>query len=69
MEVSEFEIVAYNQPEITFRIVCSKGTYIRSLVRDMGDALGVGAYLSQLCRTRIGSYKLSDSIGVEEVTL
>jgi len=69
VEVSEFEIVAYNQPEVTFRIVCSKGTYIRSLVRDLGDTLGVGAYLSQLCRTRIGPYKLSDSIGVEEVTL
>ncbi len=68
VEVRIFEIVAYNQPEVTFRIVCSKGTYIRSLVRDMGDALGVGAYLSQLCRTRIGAYKLSDSIGVEEVT-
>lgn len=68
VEVTEFEIVRYNQPEVTFRIVCSKGTYIRSLVRDMGEALGVGAYLSQLCRTRIGPYKLSDSIGVEEVT-
>lgn len=67
VEVMEFEIVDYTQPEVTFRIVCSKGTYIRSLVRDMGAALGVGAYLSQLCRTRIGSYKLSDSIGVEEV--
>lgn len=68
VEVTEFEIIRYNQPEVTFRIVCSKGTYIRSLVRDMGEALGVGAYLSQLCRTRIGPYKLSDSIGVEEVT-
>ncbi|MBX2954783.1 MAG: tRNA pseudouridine(55) synthase TruB [Cyclobacteriaceae bacterium] len=68
VEVTEFEIIRYNQPEVTFRIVCSKGTYIRSLVRDMGEALGVGAYLSQLCRTRIGPYKLSNSIGVEEVT-
>lgn len=68
VEVTEFEIIAYKQPEVTFRIVCSKGTYIRSLVRDLGDSLGVGAYLSQLCRTRIGPYKLSDSLRVEEVT-
>ncbi|MBX2962701.1 MAG: tRNA pseudouridine(55) synthase TruB [Cyclobacteriaceae bacterium] len=67
VEVNEFEIIAHNQPEVSFRIVCSKGTYIRSLVRDLGEELGVGAYLSQLCRTRIGSYKLSDSLRVEEV--
>ncbi|MBX2945655.1 MAG: tRNA pseudouridine(55) synthase TruB [Cyclobacteriaceae bacterium] len=67
VEVAEFEIIAYQQPAVTFRIVCSKGTYIRSLVRDLGNSLGVGAYLSQLCRTRIGPYKLSDSVGVEEV--
>ncbi|MDH4057233.1 MAG: tRNA pseudouridine(55) synthase TruB [Cyclobacteriaceae bacterium] len=68
VEVSVFEITSVNLPEVTFRIVCSKGTYIRSLVRDMGDMLGVGAYLSQLCRTRIGPYKLEQSIPVEKVT-
>lgn len=67
VEITEFEIIAYQQPAVNFRIVCSKGTYIRSLARDLGNSLGVGAYLSQLCRTRIGPYKLSDSIGVEEV--
>ncbi|MBX2966188.1 MAG: tRNA pseudouridine(55) synthase TruB [Cyclobacteriaceae bacterium] len=69
VEVSVFDIVSYNQPVIEFRIVCSKGTYIRSLVRDLGEILGVGAYLSQLCRTRIGPYKLDDSLGLEEVTV
>lgn len=67
VEVAVFEITLVKLPEVTFRIVCSKGTYIRSLIRDIGDALGVGAYLSQLCRTRIGPYKLEDSIRIEDV--
>lgn len=67
VEINAFEIVSYEKPVIEFRIVCSKGTYIRSLVRDLGEKLGVGAYLSQLCRTRIGSYKLEDSLTLEEV--
>lgn len=45
-------------PAITLRIVCSKGTYIRALARDIGEALGSGAYLTALCRTRIGEYTL-----------
>ena len=49
-------------PTITLRIVCSKGTYIRALARDIGEALGTGAYLSGLVRTRVGDYRLSDSI-------
>jgi tRNA pseudouridine55 synthase len=65
--VSEFEITFIEKPVIGFRIVCSKGTYIRSLARDFGNELGVGAYLSELCRTRIGNYKLEQAISVEEV--
>jgi tRNA pseudouridine55 synthase len=65
--VTEFTITRVQYPEIDFRIVCSKGTYIRSLARDLGSILGVGAYLSQLCRTRIGPYQLEDSIRIEEV--
>jgi len=65
--VSEFEITSIALPEVSFRIVCSKGTYIRSLARDFGNALGVGAYLSELCRTRIGSFKLEDALTIEEV--
>lgn len=68
VEVSEFEIISILLPEVKFRIVCSKGTYIRSLVRDIGNDLGVGAYLSQLCRTRIGSYRLEDCVRIEDVT-
>ncbi len=65
--VAEFEISNISLPEVSFRIVCSKGTYIRSLARDFGNALGVGAYLSELCRTRIGKYKLEDALTIEEV--
>jgi tRNA pseudouridine55 synthase len=67
--VSEFEITAVQLPHVSFRIVCSKGTYIRSIARDFGNALGVGAYLSELCRTRIGSFLLKDAQSIEDVTL
>ncbi|MCL6259624.1 tRNA pseudouridine(55) synthase TruB [Aquiflexum sp. TKW24L] len=63
--VSEFEITSFENPEVHFRIVCSKGTYIRSLARDLGEILGVGAYMSALTRTRIGEFRLSDA---EELT-
>lgn len=69
VEVKEFEITSINLPEVSFRIVCSKGTYIRSIARDFGEALGAGAYLSQLCRTRIGNYKLEDAQTLEQVSL
>ncbi len=68
VEVKEFEITLARLPEVHFRIVCSKGTYIRSIARDLGEALGVGAYLSELCRTRIGDYKLENAISIDEVT-
>ncbi len=68
VEVSEFEITSVALPMINFRIVCSKGTYIRSLARDLGESLGVGAYLSQLCRTRIGTFKLEDALSIDDVT-
>ncbi len=65
--ISEFEIVSIEKSEIHFRVVCSKGTYIRSLARDFGNTLGVGAYLAELCRTRIGTFKLADALTVEQV--
>lgn len=68
VEVKEFDITDIRLPEVYFRIVCSKGTYIRSIARDMGESLGVGAYLSQLCRTRIGNYKLDDALTIDQVT-
>jgi tRNA pseudouridine55 synthase len=68
VEVRVFEITSIALPEISFRIVCSKGTYIRSIARDFGNQLGVGAYLSELCRTRIGSFHLKDAQSIDEVT-
>lgn len=62
VEISAFEITGFNSPEVEFRVVCSKGTYIRSLVRDYGIALNSGAYLYSLKRTRIGSYDLKDAL-------
>lgn len=67
VEIKEFDITRITLPEVSFRIVCSKGTYIRSIARDFGNALGVGAYLTDLCRTRIGHYKLDDAMEVDEV--
>jgi tRNA pseudouridine55 synthase len=67
VDVREFEITEIRLPEVSFRISCSKGTYIRSIARDFGEALGVGAYLSQLCRTRIGNFRLADAQKIEDV--
>ncbi len=64
--IREFEITAFRLPEIDVRIVCSKGTYIRSLANDFGKAVGSGAHLSALCRTRIGTFLLKDSLSPEE---
>lgn len=66
--VSAFEITECNLPEISFRIVCSKGTYIRSLAHDLGQELGVGAFLSELCRTRIGGFLLADALTLDQVS-
>jgi tRNA pseudouridine55 synthase len=68
VSVAAFDIMNITMPVVTFRIVCSKGTYIRSLVRDVGEALGVGAYLSELCRTRIGNFKLEDALNIDQIS-
>lgn len=65
--ISEFEITGIALPEVNFRVVCSKGTYIRSLVNDFGKALNNGAYLSKLRRTRSGDYKIEDAREVMEL--
>ncbi len=66
IEISEFEIVTIDLPKVEFRVVCGKGTYIRSLAHDFGKALNSGAHLSSLCRTRIGSFKLEDAWQMED---
>ena len=65
--ISELEITRIELPEIDFRVVCSKGTYIRSLANDFGKALNNGAYLSRLRRIRSGSFKIEDSWAVMEL--
>ena len=65
--IREFEITGIALPEVDFRVVCSKGTYIRSLVHDFGKALNNGAYLSKLRRTRSGDYKIEDAFEVMEL--
>ena len=64
--VSAFEITKINLPEVGFRIICSKGTYIRSIAFDYGKALNSGGYLSALRRTKIGNFSVDDAFSVEE---
>ncbi len=64
--IYSFDITRFDLPEVDFKIVCSKGTYIRSVARDLGVALSSGAYLSSLCRTRIGEYRLEDAYSIDE---
>ena len=65
VHISAFEITNIDLPNINFRVVCSKGTYIRSLANDFGKALNNGAHLSALRRTKIGDYSVKDAISIE----
>jgi tRNA pseudouridine55 synthase len=65
IEIRSFEIENISMPEITFRIVCSKGTYIRSIARDFGLALNSGAHLSSLRRERIGGFHVKDALNLQ----
>lgn len=72
IKISGFEITAADglgtpSPVLHFRVVCSTGTYIRSLAHDFGQALGCGAYLSSLCRTRIGEFELSNAKSLDQI--
>jgi tRNA pseudouridine55 synthase len=65
--IRAFEITRFELPEVDFRIVCTKGTYIRSLARDLGRNLDMGACLTALRRTRIGEYKVEDAMTMEQM--
>ena len=67
VEIKTFELTRIALPEIDFRVVCSKGTYIRSLARDLGAALGCGAHLTALRRTRIGQFRVEDALTLADV--
>ncbi len=66
VNIKEFALISVNRAEISFRVHCSKGTYIRSLVSDFGDKLGTGAYLKELRRTKIGEFDIKGAIEVED---
>ncbi|MCB0447443.1 MAG: tRNA pseudouridine(55) synthase, partial [Gelidibacter sp.] len=66
VNISEFEITAIDGLNVNFRVVCSKGTYIRSLANDFGKALNSGAHLSALRRTKIGDFNVEDALTPEE---
>lgn len=62
VRIDELELTSFDpeQMQMSIRVVCGKGTYIRSLARDIGEALGSGAYLTALCRTRLGDVRIDD---------
>jgi tRNA pseudouridine55 synthase len=62
IEIKEFELTNIDLPHVDFRIVSSKGTYIRSIARDFGLALNSGAHLTKLCRTKIGNFDLKNAL-------
>tara|TARA_B100000085_G_scaffold158908_1_gene144458 strand:+ start:841 stop:1536 length:696 start_codon:yes stop_codon:yes gene_type:complete len=67
INIYEFKITEYNLPNISFKISCTKGTYIRSIARDFGEKLGCGAVLSKLRRTEIGNYNVEDAFKVNDL--
>lgn len=66
--IHSIELLSYNWPSLTIKILCGKGTYIRSLARDIGIALGTGGYLTKLQRTLIGPYTLEQAVDLENLT-
>ena len=66
LEISELELISAELPDITLRVVCSKGTYIRALARDIGEALGCGAHLIALRRTRVGDIRIENCLGIDQ---
>ncbi len=66
IEITDFEITKIDLPNVEFRVVCSKGTYIRSLAYDFGQALNSGAYLSVLRRTKIGNFSVENAMSIED---
>lgn len=65
--IDEIELLNYSMPRIEIRVVCSKGTYIRALARDIGQALGSGAHLTALRRTRVGGVRVDDCLQVPDM--
>jgi tRNA pseudouridine55 synthase len=68
VEVGRFDILALTPPLMTFRVVCSPGTYIRSLAHDLGQRLGCGAHLTSLRRSRSGDFRIQDAVSLQQVS-
>lgn len=66
VKIHALELLHVNLPELTLRVTCSRGTYIRALARDLGNDFNCGAYLKTLRRTRIGSYRIEQSLSVPQ---
>lgn len=66
LEISELEVLSFEAPVLRLRIVCSKGTYIRALARDIGQALGSGAHLIGLRRTRVGDIEINNCLSIDD---
>ncbi len=64
VKITRMDIIEFNSPILRLHIECSKGTYVRSIANDIGDLLGVGAHLNRLVRTRVGSFKIEDSVEI-----
>ena len=67
VSIYSLKILKYESPFLTFKTICSKGTYIRSLTYDIGQKLGCGSYLKSLTRTKIGKYAIQDSLFLSEL--
>lgn len=66
LEIREMEILSWDAPKLRIRVLCSKGTYIRALARDLGEALESGAHLTALRRTRVGECRISDALSIDK---
>lgn len=66
VSIHELEVIDFQNPELFVRVLCSKGTYIRSLANDIGKELGCGAYLSGLKRIRSGAFEVRDALSIQE---
>jgi tRNA pseudouridine55 synthase len=68
VEVQKFEIMALEPPLMKFHVVCSPGTYVRSLAHDLGQRLGCGGHLTALRRTRSGEFRVQDAVGLKSLS-
>jgi tRNA pseudouridine55 synthase len=69
VEIKEIEILNYSPPNLKLRVITGPGVYIRSLARDIGRELGVGAYLAELERTRVGEFKIENVVKAEDIKI